>query len=365
MDNSLRIGVFGRPASLCHLAGCYSHFFRHANASGFANTVRVEKSSEIIRIYREFGYNALALRPPFSSELLPLVDDLCEAAKVIGSADTVIVKGGKLKGFNSLFLASVVSIKHCGVNPHGAKSVVLGCGERQRAVAYGLCREGARVILVDENPALAEETAMRLSCDWTTMDRFGAVVKDASVLVVDGTDAGCRFAASDLSRKLLVLDLGFEESSLEAVFNVYGCRLVPHSVFLGYFSEISFRHMLHAQVALPMLINAKEVESFPNIAIGVVWEGRVLLISGSYDAHGFSTLRGNQEDSVLALFPSLALSIEKGELITDSFPSVELGQCVWGKLNLVVWTRNHSRLEALGLLVGELRVLLSRVKVIA
>src|SRR5215471_10743471 len=87
---------------------------------------------------------------PFKVSVMPLLDELEGDAVAAGSVNTIRRDGDRLLGSNTDVTALRVALGAVGVEPAGARALVLGVGGSARAAAVALA--GARVTFVARRP---------------------------------------------------------------------------------------------------------------------------------------------------------------------------------------------------------------------
>lgn len=166
---------------------------------------------------RRLGMGGLNLTVPLKETVLPLLDAMTPAARRIGAANTLVLRGRRVVGDNTDGRGFVRSLRGA-VRVRGAVAVVIGAGGSARAVGSALLDAGAaRVNILNRTSARADELAARLDRPDAVavfplrMLETGAVLEDAS-LVVNTTSVGLtgaalptRFAAAP--RACLFVDL--------------------------------------------------------------------------------------------------------------------------------------------------------------
>ena len=98
---------------------------------------------------------------PHKTAVLPLLDELDEAARAIGAVNTLWLDGARLWGGNtdaSGFLANL-DAEAPGWDGVGRTAVVLGAGGAARAVVHGLARRGLAVHVVNRTLSAAADLA--------------------------------------------------------------------------------------------------------------------------------------------------------------------------------------------------------------
>ena len=91
------------------------------------------------------GFNATM---PHKEDLVPLMDELDEAARAIGAVNTVCLRGGKLVGHNTDGGGLVSALADGGREAAGKTVVLLGAGGAAKAVAPALAAAGAARVTV-------------------------------------------------------------------------------------------------------------------------------------------------------------------------------------------------------------------------
>src|SRR5215510_5233345 len=117
---------------------------------------------------------------PHKEAIVPLVDELDEVARAVGAVNTVVIRDGKLRGFNTDVAGAVEPLEQV-TQLSGAGCAVVGSGGSARAVVYGLAQKGARVTVYARN----SEKARRLAADF---DDFGVEAADLSTMAASQDD---------------------------------------------------------------------------------------------------------------------------------------------------------------------------------
>lgn len=92
------------------------------------------------------GFNATM---PHKEDLIPLMDELDDAARFIGSVNTVCLRNGRLFGHGTDGPGFLAALEHeLHVDPAGRTIILLGAGGAARAVACALAQAGAAQVYV-------------------------------------------------------------------------------------------------------------------------------------------------------------------------------------------------------------------------
>jgi shikimate dehydrogenase len=103
------------------------------------------------------GFAGVNVTVPHKQAVIRYMDELSDAAQVIGAVNTIHLKDGKLIGLNTDAYGFLNALLEAGCNPKGMRVAVLGAGGAARAVVFALCRaEAAAVTLFNRTTTRAE-----------------------------------------------------------------------------------------------------------------------------------------------------------------------------------------------------------------
>jgi shikimate dehydrogenase len=95
---------------------------------------------------------------PHKVDLVPLMDELDEDARMYGAVNTVALRDGKAYGSNTDGRGFYQALLDGGVDPKGRTAVLLGAGGAAQSVALKLVQQGAKEVFVcNRTIAKAEE----------------------------------------------------------------------------------------------------------------------------------------------------------------------------------------------------------------
>lgn len=119
--------------------------------------------ADALRGMRALGIRGLGVSMPFKVEILPLLDELAPLARDIGAVNTVVNGAdGRLVGHNTDAEGSVAALAEVVETLEGREVLLLGAGGAARAVAFGLHRAGARLVLANRTEERARALAAEL-----------------------------------------------------------------------------------------------------------------------------------------------------------------------------------------------------------
>ncbi len=113
-------------------------------------TIKVlpEGLENAIQAVRTMHFRGINLTMPHKIRVIPMLDELTEAAEIIGAVNTVINDDGKLTGENTDGKGFTRSLKREGVELTDKEVMILGAGGAARAIAVECALAGARKITI-------------------------------------------------------------------------------------------------------------------------------------------------------------------------------------------------------------------------
>ncbi|MCP4395052.1 MAG: shikimate dehydrogenase [Alphaproteobacteria bacterium] len=213
-------GVFGWPVGHSLSPKLHGYWLKKYNVDGIyvPFPVNPDDFEQALRALPALGIAGCNVTVPHKVGACRLVDEMSDAAKIIGAVNTVFVRdGGSLYGDNTDCFGFMENLRHgCPdwkPSDGAGKAIVFGAGGAARAVCYGLLDAGAKeVVLINRTKEKAEKIANDLKSvgkisvyDWN--DR-SELLTDANLLV-NTTTLGMVGAPE--------LDVSLEKLSTDAV----------------------------------------------------------------------------------------------------------------------------------------------------
>jgi shikimate dehydrogenase len=134
-----------------------------------------------VRAMPEEGFVGANVTVPHKGAALALADDLSEAAREIGAANTLVFGGGEIRAENTDAEGLLRSVPG---SPAGARALVLGAGGAARAVVWALLREGASVDVWNRTELRSRDLCAELGGEPVTEPEqasYGLIVNSTAV----------------------------------------------------------------------------------------------------------------------------------------------------------------------------------------
>ena len=152
-------------------------------------TIRVKKG-ELAPAFaglKAMGFRGTNLTMPHKLDIIPMLDELTEAASIIGAVNTVIEKDGRWIGENTDGKGFVTALKLAGAEPAGKQFAILGAGGAARAISVECALAGAKSItIINRNESRGQELAQLIAEKTAAESRY--LHWDPAMEIPAGTD---------------------------------------------------------------------------------------------------------------------------------------------------------------------------------
>lgn len=160
--------LIGTPVGHSGSPAMYNYSFAQTGLDDayLAYDVPLERTEEAVKALKVLGCKGFNVTMPCKTKVAELVDELSDAAKLIGACNTVVIKDGRLYGNNTDGMGFVRNLRENGVEVKGKRMTVLGAGGAATAIQVQSALDGAAKISIfnrkDEFYANAERTMAKI-----------------------------------------------------------------------------------------------------------------------------------------------------------------------------------------------------------
>lgn len=183
------VGVFGDPIDGNPTGVVEEAGFAAANLNYRYITCRVRRGEieDAIRGMRAMNMRGVNLTMPHKVDVIPYLDDLTPAAKIIGAVNTIVSRNGKLLGENTDGKGFVKSLTDENIGLRGKTVCLLGAGGAARSIGVECALNGAaRIIIVNRNAERG--TALRDVIAKNTEAQAEFIPWNGTAAIPEGTD---------------------------------------------------------------------------------------------------------------------------------------------------------------------------------
>jgi shikimate dehydrogenase len=210
----MKLAVVGNPIEHSKSPLIFRFLFDAVNLEYSYEKLLLNSAQEIPELF-ENGYTGLSITAPFKQSVIPLLDELSEEARAIGSVNTVVLKEGKLFGYNTDWIGVSNALIENGIDLTDKKSFILGAGGAARAAVYAMKNKKASVQLYNRSEHKAKHLAEEFGGDFIQENDIQKSIANADILI-DTLPAGVKLLKSDwLHKGLTILDASYPKSVYE------------------------------------------------------------------------------------------------------------------------------------------------------
>jgi 3-dehydroquinate dehydratase/shikimate dehydrogenase len=186
-NKNLKIyGLAGNPVDKSRGYLLHNYLFSRFNLNSIYVNFLVDDLGPFIRSYKNL-IDGLSVTMPFKERIIKFLDFLEPSAKKIGAVNTIVVRKGKLFGYNTDYLAAIQILSKKVPVLKNKKVVVLGAGGAARAVVYGLRKKGAEVTVLNRTLDKARRLAADFKCGYGHLNRIDKINFD---ILINATSVG-------------------------------------------------------------------------------------------------------------------------------------------------------------------------------
>ena len=168
-------GVTGWPLAVTSSPEVHRAFYVRDNIDAVMIPLPAEDIADAIGMAKRLWFKGLAVTIPHKESLLRHLDAADEAVNAIGAANTVVLRGDRLHGYNTDaagFTKALTDFLGRGILD-GSKVAILGAGGAARAIAYAIWKLGGDACVYARDISRAAAVAEQYDFASDTLDKLG------------------------------------------------------------------------------------------------------------------------------------------------------------------------------------------------
>ena len=192
------VGVFGDPVEGNPTGVVEEAAFAAKNLNYRYLTVKVtpDDFDDAMKSLKALHMKGINLTMPHKIAVLPYLDEISEAARIIGAVNTVNIADGRLYGDNTDGRGFVQALKNEGITPENKTVTILGAGGAAKAIAVECALAGAsRVIIINRSEQHAQELVKSIEENTKAGAQYilwekGQKIPQETQILINGTPVG-------------------------------------------------------------------------------------------------------------------------------------------------------------------------------
>lgn len=189
------IPLLGKPLGFTFAPRMQNAAYKAIGFDGCYFPVEIENDHlpDVVNALRWMNCPGFAVTKPNKVEVLKYLDEVDELARKMGACNTVVNKGGVLKGYNTDGEGCITDFKNNGVDIPGSTFFCCGAGGAGKAVCFTLAHHGAKKIyIIDAIDDVAKTVVDDLNknfgpvatfCSFTDKVSWLKLVKESNVVM--------------------------------------------------------------------------------------------------------------------------------------------------------------------------------------
>jgi shikimate dehydrogenase len=261
-------GILGQPVTHTLSPAMHNAAFRELKINAVYVAFPVSDLSQAVAGLRGLSIRGMSVTIPFKEEIIPLLDELDLQAARIGAVNTVVIRQGRLTGYNTDWLGAITALKaHTAIQ--GRHFLILGAGGAARAIAFGIMAEGGWVSLTDVNEARAAALARDLGAEALPPSALEQCPAD---ILINATPVGMVPYVDDIPINPELL--GRYQSVMDIVYRPLETRLLQEAKARGAATLDGLQMLIHqARAQFELWTNRPApLETMSRAAYKALWE---------------------------------------------------------------------------------------------
>jgi shikimate dehydrogenase len=155
--------IFGNPVAHSLSPVMHNAAFRQMGLNAVYMAFRVHDIASAVMAMKTLGIRGASVTIPFKIDVLSYCDTIDTLAARIGSANTLVLRDGRVRAVNTDGEGALQALLEAGLEVQGSSILILGYGGSARAIAHTLDNHGATVTVSGRNREKGEKLASELS----------------------------------------------------------------------------------------------------------------------------------------------------------------------------------------------------------
>lgn len=212
---------------------------------------------EAVRSLKTLGCSGWNVTVPHKEAIIPYLDEIDPLAEAMQAVNTVVVKEGRLHGYNTDGVGFVASLRETFPEVEAdAEILIVGAGGAAKGISYALCRDGFRnMTIANRTYETAEQLSSQLNASAMTLSeaeqqlaQFDIIVQTTSVGMAHSQE-GSPLDVSQLKRGTIVADIIYNplQTELMKQAEALGGKTMNGIGMFVHQGAIAFQHWLDIQ----------------------------------------------------------------------------------------------------------------------
>jgi len=259
-DDPMIAGIVGSDIGYTRSPAMHDAAFRHLNIKGKYLVFDTPSIDCVYDLLLEFDLRGVNITKPYKTDMIDTMDTYDLASLETGSVNTVVHRGGWLKGYNTDVFGIEKAFELNSAEVDGKRALILGAGGAARSCAYFLSNNGCNVTMTGRNEDSVKKVASELSV--SARERTSVAVKAYDIIVNctpinmnnDILDYPVRI--EQIHHSQTVFDMVYGDTHLNRLASERGCKVIRGEDMLAYQGMKSFELFTLRKIPYEVMRNA-------------------------------------------------------------------------------------------------------------
>ena len=198
-------GLIGKKLEHSFSKNYFTTKFNELNLDATYSNYELSSIDEVKNVFKIPGLVGLNVTIPYKETIIPFLDEVDPVAMQIGAVNTVLIKNGKTKGYNTDAYGFKQMIKPF-FKAHHERAIILGTGGASKAIAYVLEELGCSPIYLSRYPDAENQFAYE-EVNQNMVEACPLIVNTTPIGMFPNENEEIDFPTQFLNEKNLVIDL--------------------------------------------------------------------------------------------------------------------------------------------------------------
>jgi len=202
---SATFGLIGKKLEHSFSKNYFTAKFNELNLESTYTNYELKSIEEVKDVFKIDGLVGLNVTIPYKETIIPFLDEVDDVALKIGAVNTVVIKNGKTKGYNTDAYGFKQMIKPF-FKAHHERAIILGTGGASKAIAFVLEELGCSPIYISRYPNAENQFAYE-EINKNMIEACPLIVNTTPIGMFPNENDEIDFPTQFLTEKNLVIDL--------------------------------------------------------------------------------------------------------------------------------------------------------------
>ena len=179
-DESLNFILLGNPVRHSLSPLMHNTALEAMGINGRYTAFCATDAGEALAGIRGLNIRGASVTIPFKTDVMKYLDEIDRDARALGAVNTIVNDAGRLIGYNTDWMGLIQSLKD-KMNLNGKTVAILGAGGTAHAAAYGVIREGGKLIILNRTEEKGRRLAAQFACPFYPLSNAGRISADVLV----------------------------------------------------------------------------------------------------------------------------------------------------------------------------------------